>query len=95
MLHDATRRMMVADSRETLVEIVDSGDGGQVQTIELDPGLAEAWYNLGVLLAADRLAENPAISGNTYFISQDDPISVWDMINAILKAAELEPNFEL
>jgi nucleoside-diphosphate-sugar epimerase len=43
------------------------------------------------LLAADRLAENPAISGNTYFISQDDPISVWDMINAILKAAELAP----
>ena len=43
------------------------------------------------LLAADRLAQNPAISGNTYFISQDDPIPVWDMINAILQAAGLEP----
>ena len=43
------------------------------------------------VLAADRLAENPAISGNKYFISQDEPIPVWDMINAILKAAELEP----
>jgi len=43
------------------------------------------------LLAADRLAQNPAISGNTYFISQDDPIPVWDMINAILHAAGLEP----
>jgi nucleoside-diphosphate-sugar epimerase len=43
------------------------------------------------LLAADRLAENPAISGNKYFISQDDPIPVWDMINAILNAAGLEP----
>jgi nucleoside-diphosphate-sugar epimerase len=43
------------------------------------------------LLAADRLAQNPAISGNTYFISQDDPIPIWDMINAILHAAGLEP----
>ncbi len=43
------------------------------------------------LLAADRLAEKPGISGNKYFISQDEPIPVWDMINAILKAAELEP----
>jgi nucleoside-diphosphate-sugar epimerase len=43
------------------------------------------------LQAADRLAENPAISGNKYFISQDEPIPVWDMINAILNAAGLEP----
>ncbi len=43
------------------------------------------------VLAADRLMEDPAISGNTYFISQDEPIPVWDMINAILKAAGLEP----
>jgi nucleoside-diphosphate-sugar epimerase len=43
------------------------------------------------VLAADRLADNPGISGKKYFISQDEPIPVWDMINAILKAAELEP----
>jgi nucleoside-diphosphate-sugar epimerase len=43
------------------------------------------------LLAADRLAENPAIAGNKYFISQDEPIPAWDMINAILDAAGLEP----
>ncbi len=43
------------------------------------------------LLAADRLAENSAISGNKYFISQDEPIPAWDMINAILNAAGLEP----
>ena len=43
------------------------------------------------LLAADRLAENPAISGNKYFISQDEPIPAWDMINAILNAAGLAP----
>jgi len=43
------------------------------------------------LLAADRLAENPAISGHKYFISQDEPIPAWDMINAILNAAGLAP----
>ena len=43
------------------------------------------------LLAADRLAQNPTISGNKYFISQDDPIPAWEMINAILKTGGLEP----
>ncbi len=42
------------------------------------------------LLAADRLTANPAISGKKYFISQDEPIPAWDMINAILNAAGLE-----
>lgn len=43
------------------------------------------------ILAADRLADNRAISGKIYFISQAEPIPVWDMINAILNAAGLEP----
>ncbi len=43
------------------------------------------------ILAADKLLENPKLSGNIYFISQDDPIYLWDMINAILKAAGLNP----
>ncbi len=43
------------------------------------------------LLAADRLAQNPALSGRIYFISQAEPIPAWDMINAILSAAGLQP----
>lgn len=43
------------------------------------------------LLAADRLAENPALSGKIYFISQGDMVPVWDMINRILKAAGRDP----
>jgi len=43
------------------------------------------------ILAADRLAENPELSGNIYFISQDAPIPMWDMINGILAAAGLPP----
>ena len=41
--------------------------------------------------AADRLARNPLLSGKIYFISQAEPIPVWDMIDAILKSAGLEP----
>jgi nucleoside-diphosphate-sugar epimerase len=43
------------------------------------------------LLAADALKANPDFSGRVYFISQGEPIPAWDMIDAILKAAGLEP----
>ncbi|MFZ5570681.1 MAG: NAD-dependent epimerase/dehydratase family protein [Thermodesulfobacteriota bacterium] len=43
------------------------------------------------LLAADKLRENPALSGNIYFISNDEPIPLWDIINGILKAGGREP----
>jgi len=39
------------------------------------------------ILAADKLKAHPQLSGNIYFITQDEPISAWGMINAILKAA--------
>ena len=41
------------------------------------------------ILAADRLEENHKLSGNIYFISQGEPIPLWDMIDNILKAAGL------
>ena len=43
------------------------------------------------ILAADKLIENNELSGNVYFISQDDPIYLWDMVNAILNAAGMKP----
>lgn len=43
------------------------------------------------ILAAKKLEENPSLSGKIYFISQDDPIPIWDMINGILNAAGLSP----
>jgi len=43
------------------------------------------------ILAADKLRDNPRLSGNIYFISQDEPMPAWDMINAILKSAGYEP----
>ena len=43
------------------------------------------------VMASEKLAENPHLSGNIYFISQDDPISKWKMANAFLDAAGLPP----
>jgi len=43
------------------------------------------------LLAAQTLAADPALSGKVYFISQGDPVPLWDMIDAILNSAGLPP----
>lgn len=56
-----------------------------VDTIYID-NAAEAH-----VLAADRLRENPELSGNVYFISQDDPVPLWDLVNDILKTAGHPP----
>jgi len=43
------------------------------------------------LLAADRLQPGATIGGRAYFISQGEPLPLWDMINGILAAADLPP----
>ena len=66
--------------------LVRVGDGKNlVDTIYID-NAADAH-----ILAADRLEENHKLSGNVYFISQGEPVPLWDMVNDILKAAGLAP----
>lgn len=43
------------------------------------------------LLASKRLSEDPSLSGNIYFISQDEPISKWELADAFFKIAGLPP----
>jgi nucleoside-diphosphate-sugar epimerase len=43
------------------------------------------------VLAADRLKKNPELSGKVYFISQDDPVFLWDLVDDILKTAGRPP----
>ncbi len=43
------------------------------------------------ILAAEKLVMNPDLSGNVYFISQDEPMSKWTLANAFLAAAGLPP----
>ena len=66
--------------------LVRVGDGKNlVDTIYID-NAADAH-----ILAADRLEENHKLSGNVYFISQGEPVPLWDMVNDILKAAGFAP----
>ncbi len=41
------------------------------------------------LLAADKLQSNCTCAGKVYFISNDEPISIFDLINKILSAANI------
>lgn len=54
--------------------------GKKVDTIYVD-NAADAH-----LLAMEALAAGNALSGRVYFISQDDPVNIWDMIDRILEA---------
>lgn len=60
-------------------------DDDRVDTIYVDNAA------LAHVLAAQKLKENPSLSGNVYFISQDDPVSKWEMANAFLYAAGMPP----
>jgi len=66
--------------------LVKVGDGRNlVDTIYID-NAADAHVQ-----AADRLEQNHHLSGRVYFISQDDPVLLWEMVDNILKAAGLSP----
>lgn len=43
------------------------------------------------VLAMDALDKNPALSGRVYFISDDDPIDLWEMVDRILAAGGKPP----
>lgn len=43
------------------------------------------------VLALEALEKNPAISGRAYFISDDQPIGLWEMVNRILAAGGKPP----
>jgi len=62
------------------------GDGGnRVDTIYID-NAARAH-----VLAMEALEKKPEISGNAYFISDDAPILLWEMVNRILDAGGKPP----
>lgn len=62
------------------------GDGKNLVDTTYIDNAAEAH-----LLAARKLKDNSALSGKVYFISQGEPIPLWDMVDEILRAAGKEP----
>ena len=66
--------------------LIQVGDGKNIaDTIYID-NAAQAH-----ILAADKLIDHPELSGKIYFISQDDKVPVWEMINNILIAGGKSP----
>ena len=70
--------------RAARLRIVGSGNN-IADTIYIDNAAAAH------ILADKKLAQNPALSGRIYFISQGDNVPVWEMINKILAAAGKPP----
>ncbi len=67
-------------------KLVQVGNGhNMVDTTYIDNA---AWAHI---LAADCLSQNPELSGKVYFISQGEPVRLWQMMNDILNAAGLDP----
>ena len=43
------------------------------------------------LMAADKLQIGSPVAGKAYFLSQDEPLPLWDIVNRILAAAKISP----
>ncbi len=43
------------------------------------------------LQAADKLDINSVVSGKAYFVSNDEPLPLWELVNRILATAEIAP----
>ncbi len=75
--------------------IVKRGRAGALRLVGGGVKLADSVYidNAAAahLLACDRLGPDSACAGRAYFISQDEPLAIGDLINRILAAAGVEP----
>ncbi len=75
--------------------IIAKGRAGKLRQIGSRPCLVDSVYVDNAarahLMAADRLIPDTGISGNAYFISNGQPLPLWEMVNRILAAADIPP----
>jgi len=78
-----------------LPRLVARARAGQLGRIGSRPNLIDTIYVDNAadahLLAADRLAPGSPIAGKVYFISQGEPVPLWEMVNRLLHAAGAPP----
>jgi len=75
---------IIAQARTGRVRRV--GDGkNRVDTTYID-NCADAHLN-----AADALEKNPRAAGRAYFITNGEPVNLWDLVNTILELAGIPP----
>ena len=75
--------------------IIARGRAGKLRRIGNYPCLVDTVYVDNAaqahLLAADRLLPDSSIAGKAYFITNGEPLPLWEMVNRILAAAGLPP----
>lgn len=75
--------------------IVAKGRAGKLRRIGTRPNLVDTVYVDNAarahLLAADKLSPGSPVAGNCYFISNGQPLPLWEMVNRILAAADIPP----
>lgn len=75
--------------------IIARGRAGKLRRIGTRPNLVDTVYVDNAarahIQAADQLYPGSSVAGNTYFISNNEPLPLWDMINRILAAASIPP----
>lgn len=75
--------------------ILERGRSGQLRRIGKRDNLIDAVYidnaALAHLQAADKLTIGSPVAGRAYFIANNEPIPLWDLVNQILAAGNLPP----
>jgi len=75
--------------------IIAKGRAGKLRRIGTRPNLVDTVYIDNAarahLLAADQLYPGSVVAGSKYFISNGEPLPLWEMVNHILHAADLPP----
>jgi len=75
--------------------IIAKGKSGRLRRIGNRPCLVDTVYVDNAarahLQAADCLAPGSKVAGKAYFISNGEPIPLWEMVNRILAAADIPP----
>ena len=75
--------------------IIAKGRAGKLRRIGTRANLVDTVYVDNAarahLQAADMLAPGSCVAGNCYFISNNEPLPLWEMVNRILAAAAIPP----
>ncbi len=75
--------------------IIAKGRAGKLRRIGSKPNLVDTVYVDNAarahLQVADLLSPGSCVAGKCYFISNDEPLPLWEMVNRILAAADILP----
>lgn len=75
--------------------IIAKAKSGRLRRIGRDDHLVDTIYVDNAaeahVLAADHLAPGSPVAGKAYFLSQGEPVPLWDLVNRILAAAGVPP----